>query len=199
MVVFGICSSINGYNQGIYNSQERFEQTLESIKSIKNKVENSFIVLCENSTLDEHHKKVLQEKVDMYITTESVGMLKSQSESRQMIKILEVIKDFDYDMFFKISGRYRLNDNFNVQNFMKNSVNFREFDFSGRKCFSTVLYSFNKDEEFFMKCCYEDFLNSKSSLDIETGLYSLIGEKAFKQIFLGVEGNIAPDGEFIEH
>ena len=51
----------------------------------------------------------------------------------------------------------------------------------------------------FMKKSYERFINEQKSIDIETGLYNMINNVVSKIDYLGVAGNIAPSGEYIEH
>lgn len=48
MIIFGIRSSINGYNKGVYSTQERFEQT---IQTISNFIEIDTIILCNKNYL----------------------------------------------------------------------------------------------------------------------------------------------------
>ena len=199
MTIFGICSSINGYNKGIYSTKERFEQTILTINSIK-KIPNSYIILCENSEICDEFKIQIANMIDLYIYVDVNDGDKSYNESHQMVKIIESIKNLNYDIFFKISGRYYLKNDFNINQYKNDKINFREFNYNGRYCYSTVLYSFSKRHEEFMKSTYEKFHSDKKSIDIETGLHTLIHNNSVNKInHLGVAGNIAPSGEYLNH
>ena len=204
MIIFGICSSINGYNKGVYSTQERFEQTIQTINSIKNLNLNTYIILCDNSDISNEHKDELIKNVNLFIQSIVVQPgptmdTKSHSESQQMVQIIDNINKLEYDVFFKISGRYFLKDDFDFNQYNNDGINFREFNYDGRFCYSTVLYSFSKKHEDFMKSNYEKFIIERSAVDIETGLYNMINNVVNKIKNLGVAGNIAPSGEYLEH
>jgi len=199
MNVFAICSSINASNKGVFNAQTRFDQTLRTIESIRRHNQQSFIVLCENSELDQDQKSKITPFVDLFTFTPEISNSKSKNEARQMIQVINEIKNIDYRIVFKISGRYYLNDNFDFKKFDNNQINFREFNWSGRHCFSTVLYSFSKNHEDTMNSCYEKYINENLPCDIETEIYNMLGTCANRIENLGVSGIIAPSGEYIEH
>lgn len=199
MIIFGICSSINGYNKGVYNTQERFDQTIKTINSIKGLKLNTYIILCDNSHISNNYKDELLKNVDLFIQCNNSMDNKSYSESQQMIQIIENINKLKYDVFFKISGRYFLKNDFDFNQYNNDKINFREFNYNGRLCYSTVLYSFSKKHEQFMKSNYERFIIERNSVDIETGLYNMINNVVNKIEHLGVAGNISPSGEYIEH
>jgi hypothetical protein len=199
MIIFGICSSINGYNKGVYSTQERFEQTIQTINSIKKLNLNTYIIVCDNSDISSEHKDEIVKIVDLFISINNNMDSKSYSESQQMIQIINNINNLEYDVFFKISGRYFLKDDFDFNQYNNDGINFREFNYDGRFCYSTVLYSFSKKHEEFMKSNYEKFIVERSAVDIETGLYNMINNVVNKIKYLGVAGNIAPSGEYLEH
>jgi hypothetical protein len=198
MIIFGICSAINGNNKGVYSAEERLQQTLKTIQSIRDVVEDSYIVLCDNSNIDSDYKDVLMSSVDLFINVKSNDINKSYNESFQVLKILESI-NIEYDYFFKISGRYYLLPNFDINQYINDKINFREFNFDGRLCYSTVLYSFNKKNEDLIISTHNKFTQEKKYSDIETGLYFLLNKYVNKLNYLGVAGNIAPSGEYLEH
>jgi len=196
MIIFGICSAINGYYKGIYSIKERFEQTIKTINSIKRLNCDHYIILCDNSFLPKEYKEILTSMVNVFISLDNTMNDKSQSEAYQMIQIINKIADLQYDIFLKISGRYYLTDNFNIKNYDNDKINFREFN---NICYSTVLYSFTKKNETFMKNTFEQFIVKSHYADIEHGLFNMINTAVNKIEYLGVAGNIAPSGEYIEH
>lgn len=195
MLIFGICSSINGKDKGVFNSEQRFDQTKNTIKSIREKVKDSLIVICENSELSEDHKNELVSLVDIFTTASEYGLEKSRNESRQMISVIKCIEKLDYEAFFKISGRYFLNEKFDISNYKLNKINFKKIDQPGNDHYNTVLYSFNKHHESLMKDAYQKFIDDNlKGEDIEHGLRRLIKENVNGVIDLGVSGIVAPTG-----
>ena len=65
MIIFGICSSINGPNKGIYSIEQRFSQTLETINSVRKYVNNAYVILIDNSELPESYVESLKNQVDL--------------------------------------------------------------------------------------------------------------------------------------
>jgi hypothetical protein len=199
MIIFGICSSINGPNKGIYSIDQRFSQTLETINSIRKYVSNAYLILIDNSELPEIYVESLTKNVDLFISDKFDFNDKSNNESRQMIKIIEKIKYMQYDIFFKISGRYTLIEKFDINIHLNNGINFREFIYgSDDHCYTTVLYSFSKSNENIMIECYNKLINSNYR-DIEHGIYDILNKYVNKIDYIGVTGNIAPSGQYLEH
>ena len=105
----------------IYSSEERFEQVLKTINSVKEKIPNSLIVLLECSSNIEQYEDILRNRVDKYfnyINNTTVlkhvnSKFKSMGENYQMLNFLINENLKDYESIIKISGRYYLNDNFN--------------------------------------------------------------------------------------
>lgn len=141
--LFLISSSINHFKSdelSLYDNEKRFYQTMETIKSIKDKVDNVKICLFELShePINEDYKKGLSVEVDLYLDfhmdpeiqniyenldrrTDLFMYGKSLLELVGLIKTLKYIGNNNYfsdtTRVFKISGRYFLNDNFNIQDY----------------------------------------------------------------------------------
>ena len=125
---FGITSSIN-IQTGIFDNDTRFNQTIETIKSIRQYCPDSKVALLDGSPYglsDEQHKtlselcdEVISFKDDPLIKWMHVRMniqqLKSPSELYLMEQFLYKVPMNDDDRIFKISGRYRLSDKFNIE------------------------------------------------------------------------------------
>jgi hypothetical protein len=121
--------------RSIYSTKERFEQTLETIKSIKKYVNDSFIVLFDNSnfTIEEYNK--LNEVTNLFINITNNSVLnnytnespnKAYGELSQIYYSLKYIKNIHFDNFFKISGRYLINENFNYNIYDNDSNIFKK-------------------------------------------------------------------------
>ena len=123
-----------------YNSEQRFHQTLETIKSIKEKVPNSYICLfeCSYKSILNEYKEILKEKVDLFLEfynepgiktlyenfsqkNELLTFGKSLLETRGILNCLYLMREqqlfTDVNRIFKLTGRYTLNEYFNIQDY----------------------------------------------------------------------------------
>lgn len=123
-----------------YNEEQRFNQTLETIDCIRNKVPESYVVLfeCSSKPIDEKQKDILKEKVDLFLEfydepvlkqiyenleerPELITYGKSLLETRGLLNTLYVIKKHnlfnDSQRVFKLTGRYLLNDDFDIKDY----------------------------------------------------------------------------------
>jgi hypothetical protein len=108
--------------RSIYNKEERYVQTINTINSIKKYIPNVFIVLIDNSIFTENEKDVLinntnifinhNDKILDYYTNNSE--IKAIAELCQIKYALNVINNYNikFNNFFKITGRYIINNNF---------------------------------------------------------------------------------------
>jgi hypothetical protein len=118
--LFLITSCINIYKGTIYTPSDRYNQTINTINSIKKNFKNYKIIVLEGS--EDLEKKINFENTEVYRSNVIVsGMDKSIGESYLLIDFLNSenfmnIK-FSFDIIFKMSGRYSLVDNFNIENY----------------------------------------------------------------------------------
>lgn len=141
--LFLISSSINHFKSdelSTYDTDERFLQTMETIKSIRNRVDDVKICLFElsNQPILEKYKSELIGNVDLYLDYHDDDDIKNIYENFDknidkfkygkslleicgLIKTLKVIGDNNYfsdtTRVFKISGRYQLNKHFNINDY----------------------------------------------------------------------------------
>ncbi len=141
--LFLVGSSIKHFNEGkfsCYTEKERFEQTLETIKSIRKKVLNSYIVLfeCSSSSISIEYQEKLISECDLFLdfhTDSSIKQIyenlssrpelitygKSLLETKGLLNVLYTIKKHnlfsDSQRVFKMTGRYLLNDDFNISDY----------------------------------------------------------------------------------
>lgn len=123
-----------------YDEQQRFEQTLETIECVRKKIPDSYVVLfeCSSKPIDEKQKKIFKEKADLFLEFYNEPVLqqvyenlekrpelitygKSLLETRGLLNTLYAIKKHnlfsDSQRVFKLTGRYLLNDDFNIQDY----------------------------------------------------------------------------------
>ena len=156
--IFIITSVINTGNnpwsytnyRSCFDIQTRFEQTLQTIESIRNLNDGTKILLVECSQIDETMTNILKDKVDYFIQTYDDSSIrgaclesnkKGFGEIKKLEKACQFIKDnnINFNRVFKISGRYFLNSSFNKENYNNiDKFTFKIYDSIGG---STVLYS----------------------------------------------------------
>jgi hypothetical protein len=105
----------------------QFLQTSNTIQSIRNKVPNAKIVVLEAS-FGNNIKFIFDDVIMYYIDNNEICYHKSIGEAIILKKFLHsdiyksLIENDNY-MVCKISGRYYLDDNFNINNFDNNKIN----------------------------------------------------------------------------
>jgi hypothetical protein len=155
--------------RSVYSSEERFNQTIETINSIKKYIPNTFIVLFDNSTFDinNHFFIVLKQNVDLFINIydneelnyyTDIYPYRLFAEISQQIEFYNVfLKNINLSLiknFFKISGRYTINKNFNYLKYNNNKNIFKKNnEISDRDYYYTSFYKLDKDilKEYFEK------------------------------------------------
>lgn len=168
--LFLISSSINHFMEEKFSrntKHERYLQTLETIESIRNKVPNSKICLFElsQSPIDNEYRHELTNRVENFlefyndtdITTlyhnftvhpELFKYGKSLLELNGLIKTLKFIdNEYSHSQFnriFKITGRYLLNNSFNIEDyqtkFLKDKYVIKHLKFSEYEPTTNVHY-----------------------------------------------------------
>lgn len=209
MNVFAICSAINAVtSRSQYSPEQRFNQTIETIQSVKNKCPDAFILICENTPISLEMKNILIDNVDGFIDLYRGDILeknvapvlfdhqnKSACEVYQMLNVLQYIQNIEYIKCFKLSGRYRLLETFQLDKFETNKMTFRQFKEGGNVWYSTVLYSFYKSHETLLSNQFKTILPLllNSSINIESSILAGIDENNVNVVDeLGVGGFVAP-------
>jgi hypothetical protein len=118
--------------RSIYSHQERFEQTKKTIQTIREKIPNAKIFVVECSNLNQDISNYLIQNSDYFlnlykyekIRNNTTSISKSLGEGTMTICAINYIKNnnIEYDIFFKITGRYWLSENFVYNNFINNDI-----------------------------------------------------------------------------
>ena len=122
-------------NIGFYSHEQRFEQTLDTLKNLREHLPESLIILSDISltTLSDAEKKKLFENCNLHIDCSNMPMvldfskhgMKSHAENAMMYNVLMALK-FDPRLqkvvnmtkrIFKYSARSLLNENFTIDNY----------------------------------------------------------------------------------
>lgn len=107
--------------RSIYTPEERLEQTLKTIQSVRKKCPNAYIILCDNGikrpdNLDGVNIfKYLGDKPKYRKTADSTN--KSLGETLMIVSCWKKLILYRWNRIYKLSGRYWLNDNFNTANY----------------------------------------------------------------------------------
>jgi len=224
--LFLITSCINT-SYGVFSPQQRLDQTIETINSIRTFAPNSKIFIADNS-----YQKELNDGVYKYFTKTcdfvanlsgeencrklNSVKLKSAADTMLTLKMIELLlqhkdglKLLNSSKFlYRISGRYILNSNFNESNFVNNFGKFvlkrhdtwRESkDIDG--LYITRLMGFCPS-----LCVIFHSILAKSidtiineNVDMEHAIYKNMDKNFVKTVdSLGVQGFVSPNGSFHE-
>jgi hypothetical protein len=200
--------------RSVYSKSERFDQTKQTIQSIKNYIPNSIIVLVEYSKLSEEEHEYFVNNVDHFINIytdtkfsrkdDLHSIYKSQCEGTMTEYALKYIinNNINYEMFYKISGRYWINEHFEYKLWNTSDSIIHKIGGSNDNVL-TALYKLNKEHT------SKWFIFLKT---IASSYYSTYGYEQIFAIFLnyinwvnvshidtaGVSGRISVCGSYLE-
>lgn len=190
--------------RSVFSAKQRLEQTLRSIESVRAKVPDALIVLLENSDLSVRETSVLQEAADWFVSfaqdAHAVelrdGPFKGAAETYMLLWILDIVRYFDYEKMFKLSGRYWLSDRVRLQDFPSDKFGFLMREGS----YSTRLYCVPKSlEAIYRKQLEKTFVAAQRGATIETLIMRGVPQDKIQLLeHLGVRGYIAPTGGVID-
>lgn len=226
-----LVSSALTTKHGVYHRSTRIRQTNNTIDSIKRFCPAADFVIIDGGQrdLEDYEKKILFKDALEFKsfandpTVKSIQSVPSHDIVKNMIEIYMFSKYFEYMLdnnwhkkykrFFKLSGRYELNENFDYQKHLSctNGIvisNIRESQFSPELTGNAVhqymsrLWSFDSCLLPYISDTYNTMLSdmktrveSNGYIDIEHLLYKHLDQKMITNFnVLGVKGNIAPNG-----
>lgn len=226
--IFLVSSAIHA-KHGVYSTEERLAQTIGTCRSIKERTGADVYVLDGGyQFITEDEQKQLEDHVDMFLSYSSQPQIQEIQKSnnwdivKNLIEILMYGMFFaqykqklidDYDRVFKMSGRYVLNDDFDLDFHMnqKNKVVIRgpyTTQFNAQITGGVVLqymsrlWSFDSSLSSYILDVYSKMpghmiqrMEDKGYIDIEHMLYHYLDPKIVvlpKKV--GIQGNIAPNG-----
>lgn len=226
---FIVTSAVNS-KFGIYSAEERLAQTVITLQNIKFKIPDAKIIVmeCAGTTLTDKQSQILESNCDLLLDFSNDADVKAiyQSDNWDVVKnsteimcfgrALRMCKtdgDFDgYDRIHKMSGRYILNDEFDLNVYEqyqdkiiigpKHSSQF-PFHVTGIELqYMARLWSWPASKLDTVIQVYEDSLSyigervsQGGYADIEHVLYKFLPVDLVQEIpVVGVEGFIAPNG-----
>lgn len=235
--LFVVTSAINS-RFGIYKPQERLTQTLATVDSIRQRIPDAGIVIMEctgvsptadqENTLRSHCDYYLDYTKDpavqaLYASTDNWDVVKNGTEIMVFGRALQVLAQNNiidsYDRVHKMSGRYLLNDSFDLDMYTYDSI--RDQIIIGHSYPSQFPYHVTLVQRQYMarlwswpatlhaeiiKVYQDSFdyfkqrVDNGGYVDIEHVLYKFLDRKHLAEVEeLGVEGTIAPNGVAIRN
>jgi hypothetical protein len=202
---------------GIFNLEERFNQTLNSIKTVRDKIPNCFVVVSDISVFEaDQEKKQVSSFVDLFLDFSKDNLilevsklgLKSHGEALLFANTLNYLKNnidlTNIKRIFKLSGRHNITEEFNISDYdntrdkyvFKKSV--QSWINPDWRLYETRFWSMDKSN---IDDYLDNFINFYNSLDgtfdIEHAYYRFINkEKVVELDNIWVEGRIAPNGKY---
>lgn len=195
--VIYVPASVNPWQSTIYSPTDRYDQTLETIRTIREKVPFARVVVLEGSA-----QKVCFETADETIHFPVHKLEKSVGEATLLRNFLENRTDLveRSSIIIKISGRYTLTDRFDIRRFSRSKISInravRHWAVNNDKTFSiTIMFAFAP--------CVRDTMIQRLKYVQERGCgiedNIMYGFHDFKNVeVLGVRGALAPTGEIID-
>lgn len=232
---FVVTSAINS-KFGVYSPAARLQQTLMTLDSVRTRAPGSKIVVmeCTGTPLTDSQSQLLEENSDLlidfstdqdvheiYNSTDNWDIVKNSTEIMCFGRTLQMcLNDGDFadvDRIHKMSGRYILNDQFDLGVYEKHTdriiigpKNRSQFPYevTGIELqYMARLWSWPTNQTERVIQTYTDSLNYMAQrvsvggyADIEHVLYKFLPAELVTEIpVLGVEGSIAPNGVAIKN
>lgn len=231
---FIVTSAVNS-KFGVYSPEERLAQTVITLQNIRFKIPDAKIIVmeCAGTPITDAQSKILEDNCDLVIDfsrdadvqaiyqSDNWDVVKNSTEIMCFARTLRICKNdgefTGYDRIHKMSGRYILNDDFDLGVYEQNldrivigpkhksqfpySITGIELQYMAR------LWSWPADQLDTIIEVYENSLiyigervSQGGYADIEHVLYKFLPESLVTEIpLLGVEGFIAPNGVAIKN
>lgn len=207
-----VCNKPLSYSwtRSVYNTEERLEQLLNSIRSVKKYIPRADILVCELSDITDQQKTRITNELSSDPKPEAWGLIMLNTPDivsyrdglyknhAEIISTLTTFKNINlqpYDFIFKLSGRYEITEIFNI-----NLIDFEKYyikDYE-KKHMTTILYGVPKKfYQHFMEILTNILKNPVIKEGIEHILYPFIKDYAKSVEQIGAKGFIAPVGEYI--
>lgn len=194
----------------VFSPEERFQQLLESVRSVCAKIADSFVVVVEQSRYSENQLEALQDAGAQAVHY-TATMLKQIGEPKSLLdffhsELFSIIqREIDIQSITKLSGRYVLQDDFVFHydgDFCVCKVVEPAESYSGMGFVQTFFYSLPiKYFEGYLKglerCCLEGiFMNLEHSFYLYQAIPLNKVNREIAKIHVG--GRIAPSGDYVE-
>jgi hypothetical protein len=183
----------------IFTADERYEQTKRQLKSIRKNIPNSKSILLEQGGLNLHQISELHSLADVIIlfsddkqSTTLTQSGKSLGEVYVLRYILNHLKNYTFNTFFKFGGRYRVLDSFDMNTESATKIVTRttpeNLSYSNRPFAETIIYSVPRN---LLDKFNENLSQASNFIDVEHALYGLFHDDIYHSDNLHVIGTSA--------
>jgi len=199
--------------RSIFSVKERYKQTLKSIESIREKMPQCKIFFCECSNMKENenyesYEKNIIEKVDYYANFYDIDSIKKAvnsefkgyGEACILLKAFDVISELEskeellLKNIFKLSGRYFLNEDFNLELYNNFNNNFCYWD-NSTVSLCSIFYKIKINHfELFKECLEKSIIELKNNASIEICLYKYFSTSNQILEKMNISGYLATEG-----
>ncbi len=195
--------------RSIYTSEQRFEQTIKTINSVKEKIPNSKIFIVECSELNEEQNDFLIKNSDFFlnlydndeIRKNIYSISKSLGEGTMTHFALDYIiqNNINYDNLIKISGRYWLSETFDYNNFHNSDVVIKYINNNMKNVF-TGLYKIPKKcvekLKVFLQNSYSKMVNCIGYEVLFAEFLTTLSENKISLNPIGLKGHVSVSTDF---
>jgi hypothetical protein len=121
--------------RSVYTKEERYEQTIKSIESVREKYSEADIFLVECSELKKEYEDTIKSLVKYYYNynnsgeTEKIELIRYSPMKALTEALLTqgainymINNNFNYDNLIKLNGRYYFNEHFDKNNFINDKI-----------------------------------------------------------------------------
>lgn len=183
--------------RSVFSSEDRFDQTLKTIASLQ-VIPNRYVVLIEGSKINSAIESILCESVDRFIEVyrnsswrikrRIKGYYKSIAEGTLLIEGLKYFDITQYENIYKISGRYYLTSDFDINCWLGDDTIFWSDGYS----YSTTFYKINRKD-------YQQYLNTLAEASQNRAMIESIFKSHFPDVKIiekvGVAGKVSVNGD----
>lgn len=204
----------NNISRSVFSTNQRIKQTLESIETIRSIVPNARIIMIEGGQSDfsSQFSKLVDE---YYYMNSKIARFfldhknKGLGEVYLLLKGLRVLPNKKEMIVFKIAGRYKLSEKFEISRYTEGEVSFKVnytkvYSRYFNKTFrigelNTILYSFNGNQKRYMLITiYKALIPLLMNFSVENVFYYLVSKRKLTSVpLLGITGQISSSGEKI--
>jgi hypothetical protein len=194
--------------RSVFNKKIRFEQTLNSIQQIKNKISKSDILVCECSDFtDTKYEEKIKEQVKYYynfyddidIRDAVESIYKGLGEAYIILKAINKMDEliYNYKNIFKLSGRYFLNAKFDYNEYNNKCNCFCKWE--NNTSYNTIFYKIvgseiDKYKTALINCI--QYLKKGKSMESALFMCFKVNVKTIK--VMGIAGFFSASGRYIE-
>ena len=210
--VINICDKPLSYYdiRSVFSIEDRFEHTKKTLNSIYNKFKDEFdICFCECSDLNQYpeFETYIKSNVDYYYNFNAIDNIKNKVDSEykglgECYIVKEALKNIfknnkSYKNLYKISNRYYLSENFDINIFNDDYNIFSHWD-NNLLSYCSIFYKIRfQDINIFYKALQNMDFDLKNGNSIECSLFKFFNTNILVIDKLHIEGNLSTEGYLI--